>query len=91
MAEPVTKRLKHAWNAFRNRDPTENEFKEIGYATSTRQDRTRLRVTNERSIIISVYNRIALDVSAVSVKHVRLDENGMFEENIASGMNYLNP
>ena len=89
MPEPLATRLKHAWNAFRNRDPTQvpSERRDMGYGSYTRQDRVRMHVTNERSVIISVYNRIALDVSAVSIQHVRLDENGRFEEIINSGLN----
>ena len=90
MAEPFNTRLKHAWNAFRNRDPTETgRHQEIGYGTYNRQDRVRMHVTNERSVIISVYNRIALDVSAVNIQHVRLSQNGRFEEAIASGLNNI--
>lgn len=90
MPEPLSIRLKHAWNAFQNRDPTEyRNVQDIGYATSSRQDRQRLHVTNERSVIISVYNRIALDVASVAIKHVRLDDNGMFESEINSNLNYI--
>lgn len=89
MPEPLSTRLKHAWNAFRNRDPTEvlTEYREIGYGSYSRQDRVRMHVTNERSVIISVYNRIALDVSAVNIQHVRLDQNGRFSEGVSSGLN----
>ena len=89
MPEPLATRLKHAWNAFRNRDPTQvsSERRDIGYGSYTRQDRVRMHVTNERSVIISVYNRIAIDVSAVNIQHVRLDENGRFAETITSGLN----
>lgn len=91
MPEPITTRLKHAWNAFRNRDPTNNysDSRNMGYGSYTRQDRTRMHVTNERSIIMSVYNRIALDVSAVNIQHVRLDENGRFVESIDSRLNNI--
>lgn len=91
MPEPMSNRLKHAWNAFRSRDPTEvaKEYQESGYGSYARQDRVRMHVTNERSIIISVYNRIALDVSAVSIQHVRLDQNGRFSEGITSGINNI--
>jgi len=88
LPEPLSTRLKHAWNAFRNRDPTMNNTQELGYGSSWRQDRIRLHVTNERSVIISVYNRIALDVSAVSIQHVRVDQNGRFIENVDSSLNY---
>ena len=86
----MSTRLKHAWNAFKNRDPTENHnnHNEEGYPSPTRQDRVRLRVTNERSVIISVYNRIALDVAAASIQHVKVDQNGRFSESVNSGLNY---
>ena len=89
MPEPLATRLKHAWNAFRNRDPTQvpSERRDMGYGSYTRQDRVRMHVTNERSVIISVYNRIAIDVSAVNIQHVHLDENGRFVETITSGLN----
>ena len=89
MPEPLATRLKHAWNAFRNRDPTQvpSERRDMGHGSYTRQDRVRMHVTNERSVIISVYNRIALDVSAVPIQHVRLDEDGRYEATINSGLN----
>lgn len=91
MPEPLSTKLKHAWNAFRNRDPTQDfsDYRDMGYGSSTRQDRSRMHVTNERSVIISVYNRIAIDVSAVNIQHVRLDENGRFTEVIPSGLNNI--
>ena len=90
MPEPFNLRqqLKHGWNAFRNRDPTNPYQDNLGYSSSRRQDRVRLHVTNERSVIISVYNRIALDVAAVTMQHVRVDQNGRFLETIQSGLNY---
>jgi len=91
LSEPLGTRIKHAWNAFRNRDPTETPqaYREIGYGSSRRQDRVRLHITNERSVIISVYNRIALDVAAMNMQHVRLDQNGRFIEGIISGLNSI--
>lgn len=81
-------RLKHAWNAFLNRDPTdENKAVNIGYGYSYRPDRPRLSRGNERSIITSIYNRIALDVSAIDFKHVELDENGRYLKTVKSGLN----
>ena len=89
MAAPLGTRLQHAWNAFRNRDPTHVlTQQEMGYASSRRPDRSRLHVTSERSIVTSVYNRIAMDVAAVRIQHVRLDQNGMYSESIVSGLNY---
>ena len=78
-------RLKHAWNAFFNRDPTEF-YRNVGIGYSSRPDRMRFSRGNERSIVTSVYNRIALDAAAVDLFHVRLDENGRFVETIDSGL-----
>ena len=66
-----------------------NPYGNYSYGTNQRQDRVPLRMTNERSVIISVLNRIALDVAATSIRHVRLDENDMYEEGIDSGLNYI--
>lgn len=83
----VSSRLKHAWNAFvNNRDPTAS-YRDIGPGYSYRPDRPRLTRGNERSIITSVYNRIALDVAAIDIRHVKLDENDRFSEIIESGLN----
>lgn len=79
-------RLKHAWNAFTNRDPT-IDFKAAGASYAYRPDRPRLTRGNERSIVTSVYNRIALDVAAVNIKHCRMDENGRYISDIKSGLN----
>lgn len=79
-------RLKHAWNAFMNKDPTRS-YMGIGSSYSYRPDRPRFTMGNERSIVTSVYNRIALDVAAIDVQHVRLDDNGRFLEVIDSGLN----
>lgn len=79
-------RLKHAWNAFLNKDPT-SFYRDIGISHSYRPDRPRLTRGNERSIVTSVYNRIALDAAAINVQHVRLDENNRFLSVIDSGLN----
>ena len=79
-------RLKHAWNAFINKDPT-GYFKDVGIGYSYRPDRPRLTRGNERSIVTSVYNRLALDASSISTQHVRLDENDRFLSVIDSGLN----
>ena len=79
-------RLQHGWNAFANaRDPTLEYSTGPGYYY--RPDRPRFTRGNERSIVTSVYNRIALDVSAISIQHVRLDDNGRFSSVIESGLN----
>lgn len=78
-------RLKHAWNAFMGTDYT--TYQDVGPGYSSRPDRIRLTKGNERSIITSVYNRIALDVAALNVQHIRLDENGRFLSVIQDGLN----
>lgn len=85
----ISDRLVHAWNAFMNRDPTQEyrEYRDIGTSYSIRPDRPRFTRGNEKSIVTSVYNRIALDVSAINIQHVRLDDNGRFKEQIDSGLN----
>ena len=79
-------RLKHSWNAFFSRDPT-YIYRDTGPSYSHRPDRPRFTRGNERSIVTSIYNRIALDVAAVSIQHVRLDDSGRFLEPINSGLN----
>lgn len=81
-----TDRLQHAWNAFLNRDPT-YEFRDHGMISTYKPDRVRFTRGNERSIVTSVYNRIALDVSSIDINHAKLDENGRFKEVIQSGLN----
>ena len=78
-------RLKHGWNAFMNRDPTYNHA--IGPSYSYRPDRPRFTRGNERSIVTSVFNRIALDVAAISMQHCILDDNGRFVESVNSKLN----
>ena len=79
-------RIQRGWNAFRNRDPT-SYYKDIGSSYSIRPDRVRFTRGNERSIITSIYNRIAMDVAAVDIKHCRLDDNERYIEEIHSGLN----
>ena len=87
MSEPFFTRLKHAWNAFiNNKDQTIN-YGVLGSSYYYRPDRQRFTGGNERTIVTSVYNRIALDVSAVEIKHVRIDENDRYKETINSGIN----
>lgn len=84
-------RLTNAWNAFTGRDPTKYHplSVDIGYSSSYRPDRVRMTGGNERSIVTSIYNRIAIDVSAVNFRHVKLDEKGNFVEEIKSGIDYI--
>ena len=85
MKETLKNRLTHAWNALTNKDPTRYIDKGAGY--SYRPDRTRLTRGNERSIITSVYNRIAMDVASISINHVRVDDNDRFLSIINSSLN----
>lgn len=78
-------RLQHGWNAFiNNKDPTIAE-RGIGY--SYRPDRPRFTRGNERSIVTSIFNRIAMDVSTIDIEHVKLDDDGRFIAVIDSGLN----
>ena len=86
MGDSIGSRLKHAWNAFFNKDPTPVKW-DHGASYSYRPDRPRLTRGNERSIVTAIYNRIALDVSALIMKHCRLDENGRYSEDVESKFN----
>lgn len=81
-------RLKRSWNVFTNRDPT-REYSNTGYSYSYayRPDRPRLARGIDRSIVISLFNRIALDVAAMDIRHCRLDKNGRYESDINSNLN----
>ena len=79
-------RIQRGWNAFRNRDPT-TEYRDTGLGYAYRPDRVRLTRGNERSIVTSVYNRIALDVAAINIQHVQLDDNNRFTSVVESGLN----
>lgn len=82
--------LKHSWNAFRNRDPT-NEYpiptNVGGMGYGWRPDQVRLSLGNERSIIASILTRIAIDCATINFKHARLDDNDRYSEDIDSGLN----
>lgn len=87
MEMSIGSRLKHAWNAFiTNRDPT-RYIQSLGPGFSSRPDRPRLSRGNERTIVTSIYNRIALDVAGISIKHCRLDDNGRYVSEVNSGLN----
>ena len=79
-------RIQRGWNAFRNRDPT-IEYSDTGLGYAYRPDRVRFTRGNERSIVTSVYNRIALDVAAINIQHVQLDDNNRFTSVVESGLN----
>lgn len=78
-------RLKNAWNAFFNRDPTDVVYK-ISSGYSYRPDRPRFTRGNERTITTSVYNRIAMDCASINIRHVTLDENDRFISYVNSNL-----
>lgn len=83
-----SERLQHAWNAFRNnRDPTVPVS--TGPGSSDRLDRRRRRIFADKSIVTAIENRIAIDVAAISIQHVRLDNDGRYRETIKSGLNSI--
>ena len=87
MAESFFSRLKHAWNVFSNRDPTTTSYNYGGIGYTYRPDRPRLSRGNERSIVTAIYNRIAMDVASIDIRHCRLDEEDRYVETIDSGLN----
>lgn len=76
-------RLRHAWNAFLNRDSPGRSGEGYGY----RPDRVRLNRSNDRTIMTAINTRIAMDAAAITINHVRLDENGRYDETVDSGLN----
>lgn len=83
----IIDRLSHAYNAFKNPTSAKSSY-DLGISYGNRPDRLRLHLGNERSIVASVYNRIAIDVASVDVRHVKIDDNERFLEEIDSGLNY---
>lgn len=88
MAETIRSRLKRAFNVFANGDQSE-EIHHIygGYASSLRPDRPRFSRGNERSIVTAIFNRIALDVASIDIRHVDLDEEGRYLSDRPSRLN----
>ena len=84
-------RLQHAWNAFVYNDNSYTDPQDLGGFSTFKPDRIHFSRGVEKSIVTSVYNRLALDVASLAIKHVRLDENGRYVEEINSGLqNCLN-
>lgn len=86
MADSIGSRFKRGWNAFMNRDPVQM-YQSIGSGSYRKPDRPRMMIGNERSIIASINNRIALDAASVTIQHVKLDDDGRFSSIIDSGLN----
>jgi len=82
-------RLRHAWNAFTNtdQDPRSPNAWDLGSSYGVRPDRVRLRVSNDRSMISSIYTRLSIDVASVRIQHVRLDDQKRYKEDVESGLN----
>lgn len=79
--------IKHAWNAFRSRDPTFRMVTSEGVGYSRNPTKVRLTIANERSFINSIYNRIAMDCASIDIRHVRVDQNGRYQEDMKSSLN----
>lgn len=85
----IIERIRHGWDAFiNNKDPTISKNEWYGSTSFYRPDRVRLTRGNERSIVTSIYNRIATDVAAIPIRHIRTDQNGRYRETIKSKLNY---
>ncbi len=81
----IIQRIQHAWNAFRSpRDPT---YRDYGRSYATRPDRFHFTRGNERSIVTTVFNRIAVDAAAITIEHVELDKNGRYKNTLTTGLN----
>lgn len=89
MPESFGARLKHSWDAFVDAfsGRQSREFWYMGPSSSYRPDRVRMTRGNERTIVTAIYNRIALDVASVDIRHVRLDDNDRYKEDINSNLN----
>ena len=88
MAETLGNRFKNAWNAFREKDSNKDiyTYQDLGYSSTSNPTAPRLSRGSERTIVTAIYNRIAMDVSAFDIGHVRIDDNNRFVENIYSGL-----
>lgn len=84
---PLSDRVKSAWNTFRS-GPAQPDIRPAGPSNTIRPDRVRLRVYNERTIITSIYNRMAMDFADIAYQHVRTDDQGRFTERIKSNLDY---
>ena len=88
MGETLGTRFKSAWNAFRKQDQYEDDYtyKDLGYSSMVNPTIPILSRGSERSIVTAIYNRIAMDVSAYDINHVRVDDNNRFIETVNSGL-----
>lgn len=84
--ERISSRLKHAWNAFLSKDPTQRYSMSVGASTGMRPDRRLTMMNSDRSVVQTMYNRMSIDVSMVTIRHVRNDENDRYLENYDSSL-----
>lgn len=80
------KRARNAWNVFMNKDPTDM-WQDYGMSYSYRPDRPRFTGGNARTMAAPIYNRIAMDAAEMNIRHVLLDKNGRYKEDVSSGLN----
>lgn len=85
----LTQRIQKAWNAFRNKDPTPQNYTYFGYGSAYRPDRLTHRPANDRSIITPILTRIAVDAAAIDIRHVHVDGEGRYKDEIKDSMNDL--
>lgn len=79
-------RVKNGWNAFLNKDPTRFFYNDLGPAYTYRPDKQRFFIANEKTIVSSIYTKLAIDVASISINHVKLDDNGRFSSVVNSGL-----
>lgn len=82
--------IMHRWNAFRNKNQVEEPLvttQNLGFVSSENPARVRLSSSSERSIISTVTNRIAMDVASFDFNHVKVDQNGRYQETIDDSLN----
>lgn len=87
--ESFSDRLKHAWNAFRSNESRERQmdYRDVGISSGRASGKSYRPATNEKTIVNAIYSRISIDVAAIEIRHVRLDQNGRFKEVINSSLN----
>ena len=84
----IFERLQHSWNAFRGRDrPAVSYNQDLGLSSYRRPDRSYVKVSNDRSMVTAIYNRISMDVASNKIEHVKIDENGRYVESVPDGLN----
>lgn len=86
MAAPLVERVRNGWNAFKDKADNGMQYLGMGTSTGSRPNRIRRGYVTPDSIVVPIYNRIGIDVSAIDIKHVRVDENGRYVEDLRSNL-----